>query len=48
MHKKWLVLARQKWDKMGLSMTTKWHMLLNHAMEFIIRNGGGFIEMGKD
>jgi hypothetical protein len=33
---------------MGLSMTPKWHMLLNHAIEFLIRTGGGLIEMGKD
>jgi hypothetical protein len=46
--KKWLELAQQKWDKMGLSMTPKWHMLLNHAIEFLIRTGGGLIEMGED
>jgi hypothetical protein len=33
---------------MGLSMTPKWHMLLNHAIEFQIRTGGGLIEMGED
>jgi hypothetical protein len=43
-----LELARQKWDEMGLSMTPKWHMLLNHAIEFLIRTGGGLIEMGED
>jgi hypothetical protein len=41
-------LARQKWDEMGLSMTPKWHMLLNHAIYFLIRTGGGLIEMGED
>jgi hypothetical protein len=46
--KKRLELARQKWDEMGLSMTPKWHMLLNHAIEFLIRTGGGLIEMGED
>jgi hypothetical protein len=29
-------------------MTPKWHMLLNHAIEFLIRTGGGWIEMGED
>jgi hypothetical protein len=43
-----LELARQKWEEMGLSMTPKWHMLLNHAIEFLIRTGGGLIEMGED
>ncbi len=43
-----LELARQKWDKIGLSMTPKWHMLLNHAIGFLIRTGGGLIEMGQD
>jgi hypothetical protein len=46
--KKRLELARQKWDEMGLSMTPKWRMLLNHAIEFLTRTGGGLIEMGKD
>jgi hypothetical protein len=46
--KKQLELARQKWDEMVLSMTPKWHMLLNHAIEFLIRTGGGLIEMGED
>jgi hypothetical protein len=46
--KKRLELARQKWDEMGLSMTPKWHMLLNHSIEFLIRTGGGLIEMGED
>jgi molecular chaperone DnaK (HSP70) len=46
--KKQLYLARQKWDEMGLSMTPRWHMLLNHAINFLIRTGGGLIEMGKD
>jgi hypothetical protein len=46
--KKQLELARQKWDEMGLSMTPKWHMLLNHAIEFLTRTGGGLIEMGED
>ena len=43
-----LELARRKWDDMGLSMTPKWHMLLAHAIEFLIRTGGGLIEMGED
>jgi hypothetical protein len=43
-----LELARQKWDEMGLSMPPKWHMLLNHAVKFLIRTGGGLIDMGKD
>ena len=46
--KKRLELARHKWDEMGLSMTPKWHMLLNHGIEFLIRTGGGLIEMGED
>jgi hypothetical protein len=46
--KKQLELARQKWDKMGLSMTPKWHMLLNDVIGFLIRTGGGLIEMGQD
>jgi hypothetical protein len=46
--KKRLELARQKWDEMGLSMTPKWHMLLNHGIEFLVRTGGGLIEMGED
>jgi hypothetical protein len=46
--KKRLELARQKWDEMGLIMTPKWHMLLNHAIEFLIRTGGGLIKMGED
>jgi hypothetical protein len=46
--KKRLELARQKWDEMGLSMTPKWHILLNHAIEYLIRTGGGLIKMGKD
>jgi hypothetical protein len=29
-------------------MTPKWHMLLNHDIEFLIRTGGGLIEMGED
>jgi hypothetical protein len=29
-------------------MTPKWHMLLNHAIEFLLRTGGGLIEMGED
>jgi hypothetical protein len=33
---------------MGLSMTPKWHMLLNHAIESLTRTGGGLIKMGKD
>jgi hypothetical protein len=43
-----LELARQKWDEMGLSMTPKWHMLLNHGIELLIRTGGGLIKMGED
>jgi hypothetical protein len=43
-----LELVRQKWDEMGLSMTPKWHMLLNHGIEFLIRTEGDLIEMGKD
>jgi hypothetical protein len=46
--KKQLELVRQKWDEIGLSMTVKWHMLLNHAIEFLIRTGGGLIKMGED
>jgi hypothetical protein len=46
--KKQLELAQQKWDEIGLSMTPKWHMLLNHAIELFTRTGGGLIEMGKD
>ena len=47
--KKRLELAREKWDEMGLSMTPKWHMLLlNHTIQFLIRTGGGLIEIGKD
>jgi hypothetical protein len=34
--------------EMGLSMTPKWHMLLNHATELLIRARGGLIEMGKN
>jgi hypothetical protein len=45
--KKRLEVAQEKWGKMGLSMTPKWHMLLNLAIKFLIRNGGGVIEMGK-
>jgi hypothetical protein len=41
--KKRLKVTRQEGGKMGLSMTAKWHMLLNH-----LRTGGGLIEMGKD
>jgi hypothetical protein len=33
---------------MGLSMTPKWHMLLNHAVKFLSRTGGGLTEMGQD
>jgi hypothetical protein len=43
-----LELARKKWDDIGLSMTPKWHMLLAHAIEFLLRTGGGLIEMGED
>jgi hypothetical protein len=44
-----LELARKKWDDMGLSMMTpKWHMLLAHVIELLIRTGGGLIEIGKD
>jgi hypothetical protein len=43
-----LELARKKWDDMGLSMTPKWHMLLAHAVEMLLRTGGGLIEMGED
>jgi hypothetical protein len=46
--KKRLELARKKWDDMGLSMTPKWHMLLAHAIELLMRTGGGLIEMGED
>jgi hypothetical protein len=46
--KKQLELAQQKWDEMGLSMTPKWHMLLNHAIGFLIKTGGGLIEMRED
>ena len=43
-----LELARKKWDDIGLSMTPKWHMLLAHAIELLMRTGGGLIEMGED
>jgi hypothetical protein len=46
--KKRLELTQQKWDEMGLSMTPKWHVRLNHAIKFLIRTGGGLIEMGED
>ncbi len=46
--KKRLELARKKWDDIGLSMTPKWHMLLAHAIELLMRTGGGLIEMGED
>jgi hypothetical protein len=46
--RKRLELARVKWAEMGLSMTPKWHMLLNHAVELLIRTGGGLVELGED
>ena len=43
-----LELGRVKWAEMGLSMTPKWHMLLNHAVELLERAGGGLVELGED
>jgi hypothetical protein len=43
-----LELARVKWSEMGMSMTPKWHMLLNHSEELLKRTGGGLVELGED
>jgi hypothetical protein len=43
-----LELARVKWAKMELSMTPKWHMLLNHSVQLLERTGDGLVELGKD
>jgi hypothetical protein len=46
--KKRLELARVKWAEMELSMTPKWHMLLNHYVQLLERTGGGLVELGED
>jgi hypothetical protein len=43
-----LELARVKWAEMELSMTPKWHMLLNHLVQLLERTGGGLVELGED
>ena len=43
-----LEAARLKWNELGLSMTPKWHMLLNHAVEILKLFNGGLIELGED
>jgi hypothetical protein len=45
---KQLELARVKWAEMELSMTPKWHMLLNHLVQLLERTGGGLVELGED
>jgi hypothetical protein len=45
---KWLELAQVKWAKMELSMTPKWHMLLNHLVQLLEKTGGGLVELGED
>jgi hypothetical protein len=46
--RKRLEVARVKWAEMGLSMTPKWHMLLNHSVQLLERTGGGLVELGED
>jgi hypothetical protein len=46
--KKRLELARVKWAEIELSMTPKWHMLLNHSVQLLERTGGGLVELGED
>jgi hypothetical protein len=42
-----LLVAMQMWDKMQLSLTPKWHTLLNHAWK-ILKKLGGFADMLED
>jgi hypothetical protein len=43
-----LELAQVKWAEMELSMTPKWHMLLNHLVQLFERTGGDLVELGED
>jgi hypothetical protein len=43
-----LELARVKWAEMELSMTPRWHMLLNHSVQLLERTGGGLAELAED
>jgi hypothetical protein len=48
--RKRLEMARLKWAEIELSMTPKWHVLLNHSVQLLEqlleRTGGGLIELG--
>ena len=44
---KQLELARVEWDRVGLSLTHKWHLLMDHVVE-LLRITGGFVDMGED
>ena len=42
-----LELARVEWDRVGLSQTPKWHLLLDHIV-WLLKQTRGFADMGED
>jgi hypothetical protein len=43
----WIELAQLKWNELNFSLTSKWHVLLNHAADQL-EQMDGFADMGED